>query len=55
MMLGEPDQIENATALLIDTVQQAITRSTPWARPSEWANPSWTPECTEMVKQTRLY
>ncbi|GFF29182.1 hypothetical protein IFM61606_10307 [Aspergillus udagawae] len=53
--LKTPSQIEDATDFLIEVVQQAIAYSTPWARPSsEWANPDWTPECTEMVKLTRL-
>ncbi|KAF4210539.1 hypothetical protein CNMCM5878_004249 [Aspergillus fumigatiaffinis] len=53
--LETPNQIEDATDHLIEIIQQAITCSTPWARPSKWANPDWTPECTEMVKLTRLY
>jgi ribonuclease HI len=53
--MDTPDQINNATEHLIEIVQQAIAHSTPWARPSEWANPGWAPECSVMVKLTRLY
>jgi ribonuclease HI len=53
--LETPHQIEDATDHLIEIVQQAIAYSTPWARPSEWANADWTPECTEIVKLTRRY
>jgi exonuclease III len=53
--MNTPNQINTATEHLIEIVQQAIAHSTPWARPSKWANPDWTPECSEMIKQTRRY
>ncbi|KAJ5661392.1 uncharacterized protein N7477_009008 [Penicillium maclennaniae] len=34
-------------------VQRGVQDSTPWARPSRWANPGFTPECREAVKVTR--
>jgi hypothetical protein len=53
--MNTPNQINTATEHLIEIVQQAIAHSTPWARPSKWANPDWTPECSEMIKQTHRY
>ncbi|KAG0158942.1 hypothetical protein PDIDSM_6462 [Penicillium digitatum] len=35
------------------TMWRLIDISTPWAIPSQWANPSFTPECQEAVKEVR--
>ncbi|KAI9034948.1 uncharacterized protein KD926_004996 [Aspergillus affinis] len=47
--------IELAMEYLIETVNQGIAASTPWAKPSKWANPSFNAECREMVKITRKF
>jgi hypothetical protein len=46
-------ELEYTTQHLVDVIQQAIAISTPWARPSPFANPDFTPECREAVKETR--
>jgi hypothetical protein len=46
-------QIENATDHLIETINQGIAASTPWAKPCEFSNPDFTPECREAVHNTR--
>jgi hypothetical protein len=46
-------QIDAAVDQLVEIVQRGITESTPWAKPSAWANPSFTPECREAIKASR--
>jgi Ribonuclease HI len=48
-----PRQIDDAVDHLMEVVQRGVQESTPWARPSRWANPAFTPECREAVKTTR--
>ncbi|KAI9043120.1 uncharacterized protein KD926_004623 [Aspergillus affinis] len=50
--LENKQHIELAMEFLIETVNQGIATSTPWARSSKWANPSFIPECREMIKVT---
>ncbi|KAI9036266.1 uncharacterized protein KD926_002131 [Aspergillus affinis] len=45
----------NLQKYLIETVNQGIAASTPWAKPSKWANPSFKAECREMIKITRKF
>ncbi|KAI9034942.1 uncharacterized protein KD926_005005 [Aspergillus affinis] len=47
--------IELAIEYFIETINQGIAASTPWAKPSKWANPSFNAECREMVKITRKF
>ncbi|KAI9039452.1 uncharacterized protein KD926_009466 [Aspergillus affinis] len=47
--------IELAIEYLIETINQGIAASTPWAKPSKWANPSFNAECREMIKITRKF
>lgn len=49
-----PSAIDAAAGFLIEVIQRAIQHAVPWARPSTWANPNFTPECRDMVKMTRL-
>ena len=51
--MTSPRQIDDAVDHLIETVQRGVQESTPWARPSAQANPSWTKECGEAVKHSR--
>ncbi|KAJ9480578.1 hypothetical protein VN97_g12974 [Penicillium thymicola] len=51
--LTKPRQIDDAVDHLIDIVQRGVHESTPWARPSPLANPSWTKECGKAVKHSR--
>jgi endonuclease/exonuclease/phosphatase family metal-dependent hydrolase len=46
-------QIDAAVDQLVEIVQRGITESTPWAKPSAWANPSFTPECCEAIWDAR--
>jgi hypothetical protein len=52
--IPNPAQIEMATEYILKTVQQTVYLSTPWARPSVWAYPSFIPECRDAIKLTRL-
>ncbi|GMF81920.1 unnamed protein product [Aspergillus oryzae] len=45
--------IDAAADFLIEVVQRAIQHAVPWARPSEWAKPDFTPECKRAVKIAR--
>jgi Ribonuclease HI len=47
------DDVENECQALIKIITDAVDISTPWAIPSQWANPSFTPECQEAVKEVR--
>jgi len=51
--LSTPQQIDSVVEHLVDVIQQGVQKSTPWARPSAWAKPGWTPECTHIIKETR--
>ncbi|KAJ5562064.1 hypothetical protein N7461_000825 [Penicillium sp. DV-2018c] len=51
--LTTPHQIDDAVEHLIHIVQLGVQESTPWARPSQQANPAWTKECGEAVKNSR--
>ncbi|KAJ6176718.1 hypothetical protein N7485_003632 [Penicillium canescens] len=51
--LATPRQIDEAVEHFIDIINRAVEESTPWARPSQYANPSFTGECREAVKETR--
>ncbi|KAI9036090.1 uncharacterized protein KD926_002467 [Aspergillus affinis] len=53
--LQTKQHIELAIEYLIETINQGIAASTPWAKPSKWANPSFNVECREMVKITRKF
>ncbi|KNG79995.1 putative reverse transcriptase [Aspergillus nomiae NRRL 13137] len=44
-----PDAIDTAADFLIEVIQRAIQHAVPWARPSTWANPNFTPECQDML------
>jgi hypothetical protein len=46
-------QINAAVDQLVEIVQRGITESTPWAIPSAWANPGFTLECREAIKEAR--
>ncbi|KAJ5638941.1 hypothetical protein N7528_001331 [Penicillium herquei] len=48
-----PNLIDQEVNLLLETVQQGIQASTPWARPSELAQIGWTEECSEAIKESR--
>jgi hypothetical protein len=47
------DQIDTAVDQLVKIVQRGVTESTPWAIPSAWANPGFTPECQEAIRASR--
>ncbi|KAJ5667630.1 hypothetical protein N7507_003494 [Penicillium longicatenatum] len=49
----QPRQIDDVVEHLVDNIQQGVQQSTPWARPSAWAKPGWTPECSHIIKETR--
>jgi hypothetical protein len=51
--LDTPRQIDDVVNHLIDIVQRGVQESTPWANPSQQANPSWTKDCGEAVKDSR--
>ncbi|KAJ6003542.1 hypothetical protein N7522_006234 [Penicillium canescens] len=51
--LNTPQQIDTAVDHLIEIINRAVEESTPWAKPSQYANPSFTGECREAVKETR--
>ncbi|KAJ6029797.1 hypothetical protein N7499_012205 [Penicillium canescens] len=51
--LNTPRQIDDAVDHLIEIINRAVDESTPWARPSQYANPSFTGECREAVRETR--
>ncbi|OQE08718.1 hypothetical protein PENFLA_c128G08495 [Penicillium flavigenum] len=51
--LTTPRQIDDVVNHLIEIVQRGVQESTPWAKPSPHANPSWTKECGEAVKHSR--
>lgn len=46
-------RIELQTVALMATIRRAIEASTPWARPSQYANPDFTGECRDAIKLTR--
>ncbi|KAJ5195637.1 uncharacterized protein N7498_009075 [Penicillium cinerascens] len=48
-----PQQVDDAVEHLMEVIQRGVQESTPWARPSSWAKPSFTPECCEAIKTTR--
>ncbi|OQE59010.1 hypothetical protein PENNAL_c0342G04449, partial [Penicillium nalgiovense] len=52
-LLTTPRQIDDAVDHMIGIVQRGVHESTPWAKPSPHANPSWTKECGEAVKHSR--
>ncbi|QQK42176.1 reverse transcriptase [Penicillium digitatum] len=47
------DDVEAECQAFIQIINDAVDISTPWAIPSQWANPSFTPECQEAVKEVR--
>jgi ribonuclease HI len=51
--LTTPRQIDEAVEHFIDIINRAVEESTPWAKPSQYANPSFTRECRQAVKETR--
>jgi hypothetical protein len=52
--LDTPRQIDDVVNHLInDIVQRGVQESRPWANPSQQANPSWTKDCGEAVKDSR--
>ncbi|KAJ5710399.1 hypothetical protein N7488_004555 [Penicillium malachiteum] len=48
-----PALIDQRVNFLLETVQQGIQASTPWAKPSKWARFGWTDECSEAIKESR--
>ncbi|KAJ6032769.1 hypothetical protein N7540_003501 [Penicillium herquei] len=48
-----PATIDQRVNFLLETVQQGIQASTPWAKPSKWARIGWTDECSEAIKESR--
>lgn len=48
-----PRRIDDAVEFIMEVIQRGVQESTPWARPSSRANPSFTPECSEAIKVTR--
>jgi ribonuclease HI len=51
--LTTADDVEAECQAFIQIINDAVDISTPWAIPSQWANPSFTPECQEAVKEVR--
>jgi ribonuclease HI len=51
--LNTPQQIDAAADHFIEVINRAVEESTPWAKPSQYANPSFTGECRQAVKETR--
>lgn len=51
--LSTPRQIDEAVEHFMDIINRAVEESTPWARPSQYANPSFTGECRQAIKETR--
>ena len=56
----EPDQnlrtkaeLDSKVAQIHKAYQQAIDKAVPWAKPSQFAESFWTPECTEAVHYAR--
>ncbi|KAJ5159355.1 reverse transcriptase [Penicillium coprophilum] len=47
------DEVETECQTFIEIITKAVDTSTPWAVPSRWANPCFTPECQEAVKEVR--
>ncbi|KAJ5159354.1 zinc knuckle domain protein [Penicillium coprophilum] len=47
------DEVETECQTFIEIITKAVDISTPWAVPSRWANPCFTPECQEAVKEVR--
>ena len=47
------EHIEQTTDHLVEVLRQGIERSTPWARPSAYSNPDFTPRWREAVKKAR--
>jgi hypothetical protein len=45
--------IELTTIAFTSAIRHAIEQSIPWAKPSEWSNPNFTPECKEAVRTCR--
>ncbi|RAO68551.1 uncharacterized protein BHQ10_004563 [Talaromyces amestolkiae] len=45
--------IELTTIAFTSTIRHAIDQSVPWAKPSEWSNPDFTPEYKEAVRTCR--
>jgi hypothetical protein len=46
-------RIELQTMALMAAIRRAVDTSTPWARPSQYANPDFTGECRDAIKLTR--
>jgi hypothetical protein len=46
-------KIEDAMEWFMENVRQGINQSTPWAKPSTWANADFTPECRDAIKSCR--
>ncbi|KUM55431.1 hypothetical protein ACN42_g11847 [Penicillium freii] len=51
--LTTADDVETECQAFMEIITGAVDISTPWAIPSQWANPSFTPECQEAVKEVR--
>ncbi|EED20831.1 hypothetical protein TSTA_040250 [Talaromyces stipitatus ATCC 10500] len=45
--------IKLATVAFTAAIRKAVDQSVPWARPSAWSNPDFTPECKEAVRTCR--
>lgn len=45
--------IELTTVAFTSAIRHAVEQSVPWASPSEWSNPDFTPECKEAVRTCR--
>lgn len=46
-------RIELSTVTFTSAIRHAIEKAVPWAQPSTWSNPDFTPECKEAVKLCR--
>ncbi|EKV14892.1 Reverse transcriptase, putative [Penicillium digitatum PHI26] len=51
--LTTANDVEAKCQAFMKIINDAVDISTPWAIPSQWANPSFTPECQEAVKEVR--
>jgi Reverse transcriptase (RNA-dependent DNA polymerase) len=45
--------VELATVAFLAAIRHKVNDIVPWAKPSEWANPDFTPECKQAIKATR--
>ncbi|KAJ6016472.1 zinc knuckle domain protein [Penicillium herquei] len=53
MPMATSEEIEVELTIFMAVIQSAIEQAVPWARPSAWSNPDFTPECAEAVATAR--